>query len=352
MIVDRDDHRAYNAAALNAHCPAAGRVTVQPTPATTTVASLAQDLLYALGKRLLPGDGYGTWADSLQPAWDAAAAWILAHRIEHVIVTRTDRLTHRRWAQLSSLQTRTGIRLTMVWHAPPTNALTALLAGLPHQVIEDLEQARCILTEPAGDTGSAQARRVPQRAAWAVRESDARIAVLAPDRGVVVTRARRAPCAGADAALPAGHTPAAGAVPVPEADAEPGHPLAEELFTRLHRVAHPVYAGALAAAVITGLDIDRLAQIRGVDLDEHACVLKTHGRTSHHACRIHPVPGWARPLLLAVAAHHQLSARPVSAALFPMITMRGGNELTTHADACGVNLARRADTPRTRQPSR
>ncbi|MCX4539039.1 hypothetical protein OHA79_51850 (plasmid) [Streptomyces sp. NBC_00841] len=53
-----------------------------------------------------------------------------------------------------------------------------------------------------------------------------------------------------------------------------------------------------------------------------------------------------------MAAHHQLSARPVSAALFPMITMRGGNELTTHADACGVNLARRADTPRTRQPSR
>ncbi|WP_136731537.1 hypothetical protein [Actinacidiphila oryziradicis] len=139
---------------------------------------------------------------------------------------------------------------------------------------------------------------------------------------------------------------------MPEADAEPGHPLAEKLFTRLHRVAHPVYAGTLAAAVITGLDIDRLAQIRGADLDEHACVLKTHGRTSHRACRIHPIPGWARPLLLAAAAHHQLSARPVGAALFPMITMHGGSELTTHADACGVNLAGRADTPRTRQPSR
>jgi hypothetical protein len=94
VIVDRWDEYSFSAAALHAHHPGLGRITVQPTPANTAPASLAQDILYTLGKRLpRSAEQFGTWADSLKPAWDAATAWTLALGIRHVIVTRTNHLT-------------------------------------------------------------------------------------------------------------------------------------------------------------------------------------------------------------------------------------------------------------------
>ncbi|MFF9222147.1 hypothetical protein [Streptomyces viridosporus] len=69
VIVDRHDHPATTAAALDAHQPAAGRITVHPTPAVGAPAALAQDVLAALGKTIIgTNEQYGTWADSLAGA--------------------------------------------------------------------------------------------------------------------------------------------------------------------------------------------------------------------------------------------------------------------------------------------
>lgn len=125
VLIDRDDHPDWTTTALAAHSPAQGRITVHPATANGAPAALAHDLLYALGKRLpAGGTSYGTWADSRRPAWDAATAWTLAHHIGHVIVCRTDRLTHTRRGQLLALRERTGIRLTLLWHQPADRTLT------------------------------------------------------------------------------------------------------------------------------------------------------------------------------------------------------------------------------------
>ena len=50
VVHDPDDDYAFMAAALAAHAPALGRITVHPTPVASAPASLAHDLLRSLGK--------------------------------------------------------------------------------------------------------------------------------------------------------------------------------------------------------------------------------------------------------------------------------------------------------------
>ncbi|MFJ5534935.1 hypothetical protein [Streptomyces sp. NPDC093261] len=115
VLVDKDDHPSWTAASHAAHDPVLGRLTVDPSPANGAPAALAHDLLYALGKRLPQGgETYGTWADSQRPALDAVAAWILTHRIGHLIVCRTDHLTTARQQQPLALRERCGIRLSLL----------------------------------------------------------------------------------------------------------------------------------------------------------------------------------------------------------------------------------------------
>lgn len=70
MVHDPDDDRAFMAAALAAHAPAAGRVTVHPTPVASAPASLAHDLLRSMGKHLpLAGSDDGTyWTGNTETA--------------------------------------------------------------------------------------------------------------------------------------------------------------------------------------------------------------------------------------------------------------------------------------------
>jgi hypothetical protein len=235
--------------------------------------------------------------------------------VHHLIVTRTDHLTHRRWTQLHTLQQRTGITMTMLWHGPPGTALATRLDAVPHRIIEDLDQAMRILARPA-DPQTATAPRPP-----APTDTPARTAVPAPATGLAVPRERRAPCAGADAALTAGHHPTPAAEPPVPA-----------LAARLHQIAHPTLAGALATAVITGHDIDHLAQIRTTDLDQHTTAIKTHNggaRTPHHDCRLYAVPPWAAALLTAARTYSQLHHHPTPA-LFPHLALPTAREELTH----------------------
>ncbi|PYC64335.1 hypothetical protein C7C46_32975, partial [Streptomyces tateyamensis] len=103
-------------AALAAHDPAAGRITVHPTPGTTRADDLALDILAALGKPYTPP---GPWSRAHGLLWAAAAAWILATSARHMTVLRAHLLAPPTWRRLLDLQQRTGIHLTIVCHRTP-----------------------------------------------------------------------------------------------------------------------------------------------------------------------------------------------------------------------------------------
>ncbi|MFP8963231.1 hypothetical protein ACLIYP_22160 [Streptomyces nanhaiensis] len=335
VVIDHSDHPAFTAAALDAHAPAAGRITVHPTPAVGTAAALAQDVLHALGKTVIgTREQHGTWADSLHPPWNAACAWTSAHGIDHLIVTRAHQLTTRRLHQLLGLRRRNGIRLTLLWHTRPTSVLATALDGTAYRLTEDLPTA---LTQPQ------QPRHTPARHGTAGRPHDqplpgrhqtAWISPPRPSRGQVVPRPPRVQCPGAEQPCSA-ITPATAAEP-DDHDQTTGH-----LTARLHTLAHPLHAAAPAAATLTGAGLERLALIRGTDIDTAATHLKTHDSPAHRRCRLHPLPTWARPLLNAAARYHHLDGRPPDAALLPLVTARNGIHLAT----CTKLLRLRLPTP-------
>ncbi|MFB6784889.1 hypothetical protein ACFCX0_48635 [Streptomyces sp. NPDC056352] len=332
VLIDKDDHPAWTAAAHTAHEPALGRLTIDPSPANGAPAALAHDLLYALGKRL-PQDGetYGTWADSQRPAWDAVATWILTHHIGHLIVCRTDRLTHARFRQLLALRERCGIRLTLPWHRPAGPALDTLLEETPHHIIETLPQARIALerTDPSltGTRNVGQQRHIEPTP----RQDDGQwISPQTPPAGMVIDRPARARCQGAPelASTTSGAPSARGR----------DHTPADILAVRLTTVAHPLHATALTIHAVTGADISRLALIRGIDIDETATTVKIHDSTAHRRCRLYPLPTWTRRLVRAASIHGQLKDRAPDSPLFPLITVQDGEQLRLTATGIRYNL--------------
>ncbi|WP_432077055.1 hypothetical protein [Streptomyces wuyuanensis] len=332
VLVDKDDHPAWTAAAHAAHEPALGRLTLDPSPANGAPAALAHDLLYALGKRLPQGgETYGTWADSQRPAWDAVATWILTHHIRHLIVCRTDRLTHARQEQLLTLHKHCGIHLTLLWHRPAGPALRTLLEQTPHHIIDTLPQARAVLDHtghPPDDTHSTGQQATtgpassPDDAQW--------IASPAWPDGVVTDRPKRARCQGAPelTSTKTGAPPARGQSRTPP----------DVLAARLNTVAHPLHATALTIHAVTGADISRLALICGIDINETATAVKVHDSTAHRRCRLYPLPAWARPLIRAAGIHGQLKDRAPNSPLFPLITARDGEQLRLTATGIRYTL--------------
>ncbi|MFF5456217.1 hypothetical protein ACFY40_34075 [Streptomyces sp. NPDC012950] len=329
VINDKDDHPDWTAAAHTAHDPDLGRLTIDPSPANGAPAALAHDLLYALGKRLPQGgETHGTWADSQRPAWDAACAWTLAHHIGHLIVCRTDRLTHARFRQLLTLRERSGIRLTLLWHRPVSPALTTLLDETPHHIIDALPHARVALEQtehPPADTSNPGQH--PNSEPAPCQDNGQWITPHTPLNGVVVDRPARTPCPGA-----AGGTPSAS--PSPHGD---GFTARDVLTVRLTTVAHPLHAAALTIHAITGADINRLALTRSIDITETATAVKVHDSTAHRRCRLYPLPSWASPLIRAARIHGQLKDHAPDSPLFPLITAQGGEQL--HLTAAGIRYA-------------
>lgn len=54
---------------------------------------------------------------------------------------------------------------------------------------------------------------------------------------------------------------------------------------------------------------------------------QVHNSTAHRRCRVHPVPGWARPLLSAAKTYGRFQQRDSGQALFPLIGSRDCEEL-------------------------
>ncbi|MBZ6296096.1 hypothetical protein KVH30_34120 [Streptomyces olivaceus] len=332
VLIDKDDHPAWTAAAHTAHEPALGLLTVDPSPANGAPAALAHDLLYALGKRLPQGgETYGTWADSQGPAWDAVAAWILTHRIRHLIVCRTDRLTTARQKQLLALRERCGIHLTLLWHRPVTIALRTLLEQTPYHLIETLPQARAVLnhTEPSPDGTRRAGQQGPTGPASSLDDAQWMTSPAWPD-GVVTDRPKRAGCPGA----PDLTSTKSSAPPGREQIRTP----VDVLAARLTTVAHPLHATALTIHAVTGADLNRLALIRGIDINETATAVKVHDSTAHRRCQLYALPTWARCLVRAAGIHGQLKDRAPDSRLFPLITAQGGEQLRLTATGIRYTL--------------
>jgi hypothetical protein len=149
VLLDPHDDASITAALLAAHDPAAGQVTVHPTPATSSPSALACDLLAALGRpvtRLADEHVSGT-----TPAWQAAAAWVAADQISQLTVLRAHRLALARWQRLLELRRATGTRLVLAWHDRAlSREVTRLLADVPHQVSSTVaDVAGTSVTNPA-----------------------------------------------------------------------------------------------------------------------------------------------------------------------------------------------------------
>ncbi|MQA10038.1 MAG: hypothetical protein GEU98_16075 [Pseudonocardiaceae bacterium] len=139
VLLDPADDAAVTKALLAAHWPAAGRITVHPTPATSAPNTLAYDVLAALERpvtRLAEEKITGG-----VPAWQAVAAWMLAENIEQVVVLRAHRLPATGWRRLLELRSRTGIDLVMVWHASSfLKPWGQFLVDVPHREVGDVDE--------------------------------------------------------------------------------------------------------------------------------------------------------------------------------------------------------------------
>ncbi|AXG82226.1 carboxymuconolactone decarboxylase family protein [Streptomyces paludis] len=116
LLLDGDDDHAVHRAAYQWADPARGRITVDPTPHTTSPAYLALDVLRAMGR-----DGFSrpeAERMSTDPAWRAVTCWTLVTDVHEAIVLRAHRLTVERLRRLAAWRADTGIRLTLLAHIP------------------------------------------------------------------------------------------------------------------------------------------------------------------------------------------------------------------------------------------
>lgn len=288
LICDPNDDLAHTRAALIAHHPEAGRITVHPTPGTDSTTTLAYDILASLNKPV-PFPGHRPHLDT-DVAWTTAAAWILGTGITHLTLLRGHLLTPRRWHDLLNLRRRTGLRLLIVVHraTPPPSAHRALAT-----VEYRLAEAAALLPGDASPRAR-PAAPAPVRAPvnrWITLP--ALITLDALDR-----TEDRCRCS-APAAVERDFRP-------PEMTAS----TAAEVAHRLHTAtAYPHLAAALATAVFTAAATTQLATIHTTDLAGGATTVTLHDRSNlRQGCLTHPVPPWARGLLASAACLQWIAA--------------------------------------------
>ncbi|MER5214743.1 hypothetical protein ABT063_30355 [Streptomyces sp. NPDC002838] len=318
IVVDERDDLFYTRAALQAHRPGEGRITVQPTPASGSPAALAHDMLYALGKRLAPGpNSPDVWLDSVNAAWLAAAAWGVATGVRHVVVPRAHLLTIRRIDQLLAWRELTGAQLTLLWQKAP-RALPPALARMERR-ISGRDQFEALLAEPGpipARPSFPPAAPMAGPAAVAAGQSPARqpqetwATSLRPGRPAH-------PCTGAMATAQL-------------VQAAPALEIASAETAALAALAHPLIAGALSVLALTRAGLGSLRFTRDLDITSDISAIKLHG-VGHRYCPLHAIPAWARPLLAAARAHHRLTPHPPEDSMFAPVMVAEARHLRAHA---------------------
>ncbi|MFF8961049.1 hypothetical protein [Streptomyces sp. NPDC014894] len=321
--MDPHDDAAHTHAALAAHDPPSGRITLHPGPGTTSDTALAHDLLAALGRPpMLPG----RFPSGRQPAWEAATAWVTALPITQMTVLRAHRLSLRRTERLLQLHAATGLRLTLVCHRP----------GLPaalHQALGTIEYTTI--------TGITAARRHYHH------DGDGRPAAEPADRTVPARRADRWITVPALDRLVSHDSPTACTTPCTPPPIAWRHrpqpaPLtphtAREGARRLSTVtAHPRLAAALTTALFTGASLQQLATARPGDYNDATATLALHDHARYtDGCATYPVPDWARVFLKAAVCFAHLAP--------------GQNQQLLAAPGDRPHLLRLAETARLRPP--
>jgi hypothetical protein len=140
LLLDGDDDQAVHRAAYQWADPARGRITVDPTPHTTSPAYLALDVLRAMGRDTFARPEAERM--STDPAWRAVTCWTLACGLDEVIVLRAHRLTTERLRRLSAWRADTGIRLTLLAHTPERDDEQRLLEHLTAAHLVDVATVR------------------------------------------------------------------------------------------------------------------------------------------------------------------------------------------------------------------
>ncbi|OKI04039.1 hypothetical protein A6A06_38735 [Streptomyces sp. CB02923] len=281
-VHDVGDDYAFMAAALAAHTPARGRITVHPTPVAGAPASLAHDLLRALGKHLpLHGSPEAVaWAAQAEIAWRAAAAWMLALRIGHLVVTRAHRISSRHFEHLFALRELTGMRLTLLCHGPVPAALADVLPALAPEQVHTLTAARRVLAAAGPEPHTAG------HFAW--WQATAQFPPHPGEPCFWLSLRRKTSRADLEAASKRLNRTV---LPLPAPGRFPPEPDEHTLFLahRLHaRIAHPVHAAALALRILTGRPPSQLPGPTAPPSDSRT----PSGRPAQ-------IPAWAAGLLQA-----------------------------------------------------
>ncbi|MER6450825.1 hypothetical protein [Streptomyces venezuelae] len=288
VLLDPHDDAAVTRAALAAHDPMAGCVTVHPTPGTASDRYFAHDLLAALGKPAhLP-----SFPDSRAPVWEAATAWMAALPARRLTVLRAHLLTRTRLQRLLDLQAFTGVHLVLVCHRA---RLTAALR-------DTLADVSCVFTHFRAGLFAAPATFDRGQPAVPLRAADRWITVPALDR--------LAYWDGSDRCI--------GCIPPPVSWRYRPRPCPRppqtiaEIVRRIHTAtAHPRLAAALAAAVFTGAAGQQLGTARLADWRREAATLALHDPAGEvDGCATHTVPVWASLFLDAAAYFTRLAPAP------------------------------------------
>jgi hypothetical protein len=322
LVWDRFDDLPHTLAALDAHDPDQGRITVHPTPGTDSLTALAWDVLAALGK---PTPLTCYFIHDTDAPWAIAAAWALACEITHLTVLRAHLLTDAHLGALLALRNRTGLRLAVVCHQRriPT-VLERALRTVPHRIAD----ATAALPGPAPGRLKTSAPIAPA------------VAVPSPP-----TR----PLAGRWLNLPALTTLAAidGDEPLcrcttPTAEQRGFYPpllptlTAAEVAYRLRTAtAHPHLAAALATACFTAASTTQLDTVHLTDLAPGAEAITLHDSLGQRQfCMQHPVPPWARPRFLAAVYLQRFTRTDRPLLTEDPLSGRGLPGLTGFAETC------------------
>ncbi|GAA1410758.1 hypothetical protein GCM10009639_61920 [Kitasatospora putterlickiae] len=286
VVLDPHDDLPHTRAAQASHNPTTGRATVHPTIGTDSTICLAYDILAALGKPV-PVTGYPRLDP--EPPWAMAAAWTLATPITHLTVLRAHLLGRRRIHDLITLRERTGVHLVLVCHRRrPTPALEQALRHVEHRLAD--AAARLPGTHDTDLPRSRPPRPTPMHDRWLNLPA---LTTYSSGDGIQ----RRCCCT-----PPLAHDRGFHPPQMPPATAT-------EVARRLHTAtAHPHLAAQLATAVFTAASDAQLHTARPSDLSDGAATIALHDTDGlRFGCLTHPVPPWARPLLLAAAYQHAIA---------------------------------------------
>lgn len=216
-------------------------------------------------------------------------AWTQALGISHYIVCRAHRITSRHLEHLMALREHTGVHLTLIASGPVPAALADILNAVTHRHLDTLEAARHHLTTAHGTAPSPAHGYLWWQAApfpalddepWYQLPPRPRRPAGQPDENTTSTR-------GTPTRLPSHDNPP------PATVLTPAHH--DVVAQRIHtRIAHPVYAAAVAIRALTGYGTDQLPQLTAPTPQRPSAALPAD------------LPSWARLLHDAARLHTEL----------------------------------------------